>query len=66
MIGSVEGIKLVCTGGKDIDTLFGNVDGTTIGLDVVTELVSLDGSFDGFYYYKNEGIFLGDSLGHTE
>ena len=44
-------------------TILGNLDGTTLGVDVGTELVSLDVSFDGSNYVKLEGLFLGDSLG---
>ena len=48
-----------------IGTIFVNVDGITLRLDVVTDLGSLDGSFDGFNYGKPEGLLLGDSLGYN-
>ena len=37
----------------------GNVDGITLGVYVVTELGSLDGSLNGSNYGKLEGLFLG-------
>ena len=43
-----------------------NVYGIIIGLDVGTELVSLDGSCDGSNYVNLEGLLLGGSLGHTD
>ena len=46
-----------------IGTIFRNVYGITIGLDVGTELGSLDRSFDGYNYGKLEGLFLGELLG---
>ena len=44
---SDEGIKLGCSDGKVIFTIFGDVDGIILGIDVGTDLGSLDGSFDG-------------------
>ena len=42
MLGSDEGIKLGLSDGKVLDTILGNVDEITLGLDSGTELVSLD------------------------
>ena len=49
-VGSDEGIKLGLydSDGEVLGTIPVNVDGITLGLDVGTELGSLDGSFDGF------------------
>ena len=47
MLGSDEGIKLGYTDSEVIDTILVDVDGITLGIDVVTELSSLDGSLDG-------------------
>ena len=43
-----EDIKLGHTNGNVFGTILINVDGIIIGIDVGTEMVSLDGSFDGF------------------
>ena len=58
MIGSDKGIKRVSTDGKVIGIILGNVHGITLGLDVRTELSSLDGSVDGYNYGKLEGLLL--------
>ena len=42
MLGSDEGIKLGSTYGKVLDTILGNVDGITLGLDIGTKLGFLD------------------------
>ena len=67
-VGYDEGIKLGLSDsdGEVLGTIPVNVDGITLGLDVVTELGSLDGSFDGSNDGKLEGLFLGDSLGSTD
>ena len=44
MLGSDEGIKLESTDGKLIGPILGNIDGTILGLDVGTYMVSLDAS----------------------
>ena len=49
-----------------LGTIIGNVDGTTLGIDVETELGSLDGSFYGSNDYKHESLFFGDSLVYTD
>ena len=49
-----------------LGTIIGNVDGTTLGIDVETELGSLDESFHGSNYVNLEGLFLGDSLVSTD
>ena len=46
VLGYNEVIKLVSTDGKAFDTIFGNVDGITLVIDIGTEIGSLDGSFD--------------------
>ena len=48
VLGSDEGIYLGSTGVKVLVTIHGNVDVITLGLDVGTELVSSDRSFDGY------------------
>ena len=65
MLGSDEGIKLGSTGVKVLGTILGDADVITLGLDVIIELVSLDGSFDGSNDVNIEGLLLGDSLGYT-
>ena len=49
MLGSNEGIKLVSTDGKVLGTIIVNAYGITLGVDVVTELISLDLSFDNIH-----------------
>ena len=51
------------TNGNDLVTLLRNVYGITLGLDVGTDLSSLDGSFDGSNDVNLECLFLGESLG---
>ena len=48
-----------------LGTVLGNLYGTTLGIDVVTELGYLDGSFDGSNYGILEVLLLGGSLGYT-
>ena len=43
-----------------------NVDEITLGLDIGTVVISLDGSFDSSNNGKLEGLFLGDSMGFTD
>ena len=47
-------------------TILGCLDRITLGIDIGTELVFLDGSFDGYNEGKLEGLLLGDSLGSTD
>ena len=65
VIGSDEGIKLVSTDGKLLGTIIGHLYGIKIGLDVGTDMVSLNGSFGGSNYGKLEVLFLVESLGYT-
>ena len=65
-IGSDEGIKLGCTDGKVYGTKIGNVDIITLGIDIVTELGYLDGSFGGSNDLNIGVLFLGDSLGYID
>ena len=58
MLGSDEGIKLVYNDGKVLRTTLGNVDGITLGLDVGSNMGSLDGSFDDYNFGKLDGLFL--------
>ena len=62
MNDSDEGIKLISTGGKVIETILGNVYGIIIGIVVGTYLGSLDGSF----YDSNDGnierLLIGESM----
>ena len=62
MIGSDEGIRIGSTDVKVIGAIHGNLDGIILGLDVGTEMVTLDGSFDGYNDMKLEGSFLGELL----
>ena len=43
VLGYDEGIKMVSTDGKVLVIILGDVDRITLGIDVLTELVSLDG-----------------------
>ena len=63
VIGSDEVIKMVLIYGKLLGTVVVNVDVITFGVDVVTELVSLDGYFDDSNDGKLEGLFLSKLLG---
>ena len=49
-----------------LGTILGNVDGITLSLDVGTELVSLDESFDGSNCGNIEGFLHGESLVSTD
>ena len=62
---SDEGIKLINFDGKVLGNKLGSVDGITLGLDVGTELSSLDGSFDVYNDGKLEGLFLLNSFRST-
>ena len=42
-----------------LSNILGDVDGIKLGLDVGTELVFLDGSFDGYTDGNLECLFLG-------
>ena len=46
MLGTDEGIKLVFPGGKVLGTILRNIEGITLGVDVGTKLISLDGYFN--------------------
>ena len=48
VIGSDEGINLQLFSREVLGTLLGDVDGITLGIDVGTDLCSLDLSFDSF------------------
>ena len=65
MLGYDEFIKLGSTDGKVIVTILGHVYGITNWIDVGTDLVYFDGSFDGYNDGKIEVLLLGDSLGYT-
>ena len=65
MIGSDEFIKLRYTDVKLIGSIFENVDGITLGLDVGTDIGSIDRPFDISNDGKLEGLFIGDSLVFT-
>ena len=66
MIGSDEGINLVCTNGKLIWTIHGNVDGITLEFDVGTEMGSLYWSCNFSNVGKLEGLLLVGSLVSTD
>ena len=59
VIVSDEVVKLGFTHGKVIGTILGNIDVIALGLDVRTDLESLDGSFDGASDRKLEVLLLG-------
>ena len=60
------GFKLGLFEGKLVGTILVNVNGITLGLDVVTELGSLDGSFDSSNDVNLEVLLLVYSLGSTD
>ena len=55
---SEECIKLRLFDAKVLDTIFGNVDGTTLLFGVGTELGYVDGSFDGSNDVKLEDLLI--------
>ena len=52
--------------GEVIDTAIGNVNGITLGIDIGTDMVSLEGYFDVSNDDKVEGLYLGDSMKSTD
>ena len=62
MVGSDECIKLGYTDGKVLGTILGNAYLITLGIDVGTELDSLDVSFYCSNVGKIEGGFIRDSI----
>ena len=62
VLGSDKGISLLSTDGKVIGTIIVNVDGITPGLDVGTDLDSLDESYYCSNNGKLKGLFLGGSI----
>ena len=52
IFGFDGGIIIISTGGIGFGPLLGDVDGSTVGMDVVTEMGSSDMSFDGFNHGK--------------
>ena len=64
-IGSDKGIKMGSTAGKVLGIILGDVDVIALRIDFRTELVSLDGSFDGYNYENLENLLLGNSLKST-
>ena len=48
----------ITTYGKVLGTIFGNVDVITLGIDVGTDMGSLDVSFDGSNDDKRGGLLL--------
>ena len=62
MPGSDEGIKLGLSYGKVLGAIVKNSYEVTIGLDVGTDLGSLDRSIGGYNGGKIEVLLLGDSL----
>ena len=58
MLGSDEGTELGYTDGKVLRIIFGNVYVITFGIDVGSEMVSVDGSFGGSNDGKLEGLLF--------
>ena len=56
---------MVLSHGINIGALLGNVYGIILGIDIVTDLGSIDISFDGYNYDKFGGLFNVDSLKTT-
>ena len=54
------------SGGKWIETILGNVDGITLGIDFVTEQGSSEEYFDVCNNGNLEGLLIGSSLGSTD
>ena len=65
MFGSDDSIKLGYTDSKLIGTIVGNIYKITLGIDVGTELVYLDGSFDGSNDGNIEGLLINKVLVST-
>ena len=65
-MGYYEGMKSGYIYGKVIGTILGDLHVMMIGIDVVTELGPLDGSFDFINHVNLEGLFLGGSLWSTD
>ena len=57
VLGFYEVVKLGLFDGEVIGTILGDVGGITLGIDVVIELVSLDGSFGGIISWEFIGIY---------
>ena len=66
MLGSDGGIILVSTDGKVLGTILADIDEITLGIDFGTDLLYLDGSFDGSNDGNFEGLFLAGSLRFTD
>ena len=66
MIESDEGIRLGSTDGKVFCTILGNVDRITLGLDIGTELGSLNGLSDDSNDGKLRLLLLGYLLGYID
>ena len=62
VLGYNEGILLGVSNVKMLGTILVNVYGIAVGIDVRTELESLNGYFDGSNYGNIEGLLIGDSL----
>ena len=60
LLGSDEGINSGISDMIFFFSILGNVYKTTLGIEVVTDLGYLYGSFDGSNYDKLEILFLGD------
>ena len=65
MLGYDKGIKPIYSDGKVLGSKLLNVYGITLGVGVGIELGSLYVSFDGYNYYKLEGLLLGCSFWYT-
>ena len=65
VLGLDKGIKLRYSHGKVLGTILVNVDIMSLGIDVGTEMVSLDGSFDASKDGKLERLLIVDSMEYT-
>ena len=65
VLGFGKCIKLGISGDKVLGNILGNMYGITLGIDIETWVVSINGSFDFSNDSKFEGLLLWDYLGYT-
>ena len=66
MIWFDEGITMGICFGEVLGTMFVNVDGIIIGLDVGTDLASLDRYFGSYNDGKFQSLLIGNALEYTD